>query len=198
MNGEIEKLLQKEIEAIGNIPIEDTIDRAVELLHEAVHVKKGKVVVSGMGKAGQIGYNISTTLSSTGTPAVFLHPAEAQHGDLGMLQEADVLFLISNSGRTDEILKLVELAKSLYPGIKLITLTGHPENELGSLADVSIATGHPMEICPLGLTPTTSTTVMTVLGDVLVVMMMKRINFTKEDYAKRHHSGYLGKKSREQ
>ncbi|NQW26925.1 MAG: SIS domain-containing protein [Flammeovirgaceae bacterium] len=198
MNGEIEKLLQKEIEAIGNIPIEDTIDRAVELLHEAVHVKKGKVVVSGMGKAGQIGYNISTTLSSTGTPAVFLHPAEAQHGDLGMLQEADVLFLISNSGRTDEILKLVELAKSLYPGIKLITLTGHPENELGRLADVSIATGHPMEICPLGLTPTTSTTVMTVLGDVLVVMMMKRINFTKEDYAKRHHSGYLGKKSREQ
>ena len=196
MNGEIEKLLQKEIEAIGNIPIEDTIDRAVELLHEAVHVKKGKVVVSGMGKAGQIGYNISTTLSSTGTPAVFLHPAEAQHGDLGMLQEADVLFLISNSGRTDEILKLVELAKSLYPGIKLITLTGHPENELGRLADVSIATGHPMEICPLGLTPTTSTTVMTVLGDVLVVMMMKRINFTKEDYAKRHHSGYLGKKSR--
>ena len=151
-----------------------------------------------MGKAGQIGYNISTTLSSTGTPAVFLHPAEAQHGDLGMLQEADVLFLISNSGRTDEILKLVELAKSLYPGIKLITLTGHPENELGRLADVSIATGHPMEICPLGLTPTTSTTVMTVLGDVLVVMMMKRINFTKEDYAKRHHSGYLGKKSREQ
>ena len=198
MNGEIEKLLQKEIEAIGNIQIEDTIDRAVELLHEAVHVKKGKVVVSGMGKAGQIGYNISTTLSSTGTPAVFLHPAEAQHGDLGMLQEADVLFLISNSGRTDEILKLVELAKSLYPGIKLITLTGHPENELGRLADVSIATGHPMEICPLGLTPTTSTTVMTVLGDVLVVMMMKRINFTKEDYAKRHHSGYLGKKSREQ
>ena len=198
MNGEIEKLLQKEIEAIGNIPIEDTIDRAVELLHEAVHVKKGKVVVSGMGKAGQIGYNISTTLSSTGTPAVFLHPAEAQHGDLGMLQEADVLFLISNSGRTDEILKLVELAKSLYPGIKLITLTGHPENELGRLADVSIATGHPMEICPLGLTPTTSTTVMTVLGDVLVVMMMKRINFTKEDYAKRHLSGYLGKKSREQ
>ena len=198
MNGEIEKLLQKEIEAIGNIPIEDTIDRAVELLHEAVHVKKGKVVVSGMGKAGQIGYNISTTLSSTGTPAVFLHPAEAQHGDLGMLQEADVLFLISNSGRTDEILKLVELAKSLYPEIKLITLTGHPENELGRFADVSIATGHPMEICPLGLTPTTSTTVMTVLGDVLVVMMMKRINFTKEDYAKRHHSGYLGKKSREQ
>ena len=90
------------------------------------------------------------------------------------------------------------MAKSLYPGIKLITLTGHPENELGRLADVSIATGHPMEICPLGLTPTTSTTVMTVLGDVLVVMMMKRINFTKEDYAKRHHSGYLGKKSREQ
>ena len=161
-----------------------------------MHVQKGKIVVGGMGKAGQIGYNVATTFSSTGTPAVFMHPAEAQHGDLGMLQEKDILFLISNSGRTAEIIQLVSLAKELYPEMKLITLTGHPENELGYLADVSIATGNPQEICPLGLTPTTSTTVMTVLGDILVVTLMHKINFTKVDYAKRHHSGYLGEKSR--
>ena len=102
----------------------------------------------------------------------------------------------SNSGRTAEIIQLVSLARVLYPKMKLITLTGHPENELGYLADVSIATGNPQEICPLGLTPTTSTTVMKVLGDILVVKLMHAINFNKLDYAKRHHSGYLGEKSR--
>jgi arabinose-5-phosphate isomerase len=190
MAGVIEDLIKKELKAIQNIPIDNSIGQAIDLIFQAVHVQKGKVVVSGMGKAGQIGYNIATTLSSTGTPAVFMHPAEAQHGDLGMLQEQDILLLISNSGRTEEIIQLVSLARVL------ITLTGHPENELGHLADVSIATGNPQEICPLGLTPTTSTTVMTVLGDILVVTLMQKINFTKEDYAKRHHSGYLGKKSR--
>jgi len=196
MAGLIEGLIKKELKAIQNIPIDNSIGQAIDLIFQAVHVQKGKVVVSGMGKAGQIGYNIATTLSSTGTPAVFMHPAEAQHGDLGMLQEEDILLLISNSGRTEEIIQLVSLARVLFPSMRLITLTGHPENELGHLADVSIATGNPQEICPLGLTPTTSTTVMTVLGDIVVVTLMQKINFTKEDYAKRHHSGYLGKKSR--
>jgi arabinose-5-phosphate isomerase len=192
----VKDIINREIEGIRNIPVDDSIEKAIELIFKAVHNNGGKVVVSGLGKAGQIGHNIATTLSSTGTPAIFLHPAEAQHGDLGMIQQNDILFLISNSGKTKEILELLPLARKLNPGIKSIALTGHPEHELGSEADVCLSTGYPKEVCPLGLTPTTSTTVMTVLGDVIVVMMMKKIGFTKSDYALRHHSGYLGIKSR--
>ena len=193
----IKDIINLEIEGIRNIPVDDTIAQAINLIFNAVHTNGGKVVVSGLGKAGQIGHNISTTLSSTGTPSIFLHPTEAQHGDLGMIQRNDILFLISNSGKTKEILELLPLAERLHPGIRTIALTGHPENELGSLVDVCLSTGYPKEVCPLGLTPTTSTTVMTVLGDIIVVAMMEKINFTKSDYALRHHSGYLGKKSRE-
>ena len=193
---EIRDIIGREIEGIRNIPIDDSILNAIELLHKQVHIKKGKVIVSGLGKAGQIGHNIATTLSSTGTPATFLHPLEAQHGDLGIIQQNDILFLISNSGKTREIIELLPLARKLFPDITSIGLTGHPENELGTMVDVCLSTGHPKEICPLGLTPTTSTTVMTVLGDVIVVALMKKINFTKSDYAMRHHSGYLGTKSR--
>jgi arabinose-5-phosphate isomerase len=192
----IKDLIRLEIEGISNIPVNESISKAIDLMHEAVHIHGGKVVVSGLGKAGQIGHNIATTFSSTGTPSVFLHPTEAQHGDLGIIQSNDLLFLISNSGKTKEILELLPLAKRLYPNIKSISLTGHPENELGSLTDICLSTGYPKEVCPLGLTPTTSTTVMTVLGDILVVLMMEKINFTKSDYALRHHSGYLGQKSR--
>jgi len=192
----IKDLIRREIEGISNIPVNESITMAIDLMHEAVHMRGGKVVVSGLGKAGQIGHNIATTLSSTGTPSVFLHPSEAQHGDLGILQANDLLFLISNSGKTKEILELLPLAKRLFPGIKSIALTGHPENELGTMADICLSTGYPKEVCPLGLTPTTSTTVMTVLGDILVVLMMEKINFTKNEYALRHHSGYLGQKSR--
>jgi arabinose-5-phosphate isomerase len=192
----IKDLIEKEIEAIRNIPVDDSIEKAVQFIHEQVHVKKGKVVISGMGKAGQIGINIATTFSSTGTPAVFLHPSEAQHGDLGLIQENDILLLISNSGKTREINELEHLVKVLHPTIKMIGLTGNPNGELAQVADVVLSTGEPEEIGPLGLTPTTSTTVMTVLGDVLVVLLMEKINFSKEDYSKRHHSGYLGQKSR--
>jgi len=192
----IKALIELEIEGIRNIPVNESIIKAVELIHETVHGQGGKVVVSGLGKAGQIGHNIATTLSSTGTPSVFLHPTEAQHGDLGILQENDLLFLISNSGKTKEIIELLPLAKRLFPNLKSIALTGHPENQLGTMVDVCLSTGYPKEVCPLGLTPTTSTTVMTVLGDLLVVLMMERINFTKTAYALRHHSGYLGQKSR--
>ena len=150
-----------------------------------------------MGKAGQIANNIATTFSSTGTPSIFLHPSEAQHGDLGILQPNDVLLLISNSGKTREIVELVNLSKGLVPDIKIIVITGNTEAPLSLAANVVISTGGPEEVCPLGLSPTTSTTVMTVIGDTLVVLMMKKINFTAEDYAKRHHGGYLGEKSRE-
>ncbi len=194
----IYELLEKEIQAIRNIPVDGHITSAVDLIHEQVHKKNGKVVVSGMGKAGQIGHNIATTLSSTGTPAVFLHPSEAQHGDLGIVQKEDILLMISNSGRTREILELEHLVKNLYPNIKIIAITGNASSELAEFSDVLLFTGGPEEIGPLGLTPTTSTTVMTVVGDVLVVLLMEKIGFTQEEYAKRHHSGYLGDKARKQ
>lgn len=194
--GYIQDIINREIEGIRNIPVDGTIQEAIDLIFNEVHTNGGKVVFSGLGKAGQIGHNIATTMASTGTPAVFLHPAEAQHGDLGMLQKNDILFLISNSGKTKEILELLPLARRIFPDIKSIGLTGHPEHELGAKVDVCLSTGHPKEVCPLGLTPTTSTTVMTVLGDVIVVGLMKKIGFTKSDYALRHHSGYLGIKSK--
>lgn len=197
MNKEkIRQLISKEIEAIQNIPIDGAIIDAVNIIYEQVHQKDGKIIVSGMGKAGQIGINIATTLSSTGSPAIFIHPAEAQHGDLGVIQKNDVLFAISNSGKTREVIELEFLAKRLHPNIKMIVLTGNKESELASKADVTLFTGGPEEICPLGLTPTTSTTVMTVAGDILVVLLMEKIGFTKAEYAKRHHSGYLGEKAK--
>ena len=195
---EIKQVLKQEAEAIQNIPVTESFERAIAIIEERVHKLKGKLVVSGMGKAGQIALNIATTFSSTGTPAVFLHPSDAQHGDLGVLQPNDVLLLISNSGKTREIVELVELAENLHKGLPLIVITSNKESELAKTADVCIETGNPKEVCILGLTPSTSTTVMTVIGDVLVVMMMKRINFSSEEYAKRHHGGYLGDKSRMQ
>lgn len=192
----IRDLIAREVQAIQNIPIDGAIADVVELIHTQVHENSGKVVISGMGKAGQIGHNIATTLSSTGTPAIFLHPSEAQHGDLGVLQPNDVLFLISNSGKTREILELVQLTHNLYPDIPIIALSGQEKSPLGEKAHHLLNTGQPEEICPIGLTPTTSTTVMTVVGDILVVLLMEKIGFTKEAYSKRHHSGYLGDRAR--
>ena len=198
MKETIRKVIEHEARAVLNIPVEDGFIRALDLIFECVHVKKGKLVASGMGKAGQIAANIATTFSSTGTPAVFLHPSDSQHGDLGVVQENDVLLFISNSGRTREIIELVELANRLHPGLPLVLISSNREGELVKKADAFIFTGNPREVCPLGLTPTTSTTIMTVIGDALVVSMMEKIGFTAEDYAKRHHGGYLGDKSRAQ
>ena len=160
----IKQLLQQEAQAVLNIPVTDAYEKAVQLIVEQIHQKKGKLVTSGMGKAGQIAMNIATTFCSTGIPSVFLHPSEAQHGDLGILQKNDLLLLISNSGKTREI--------------------------------VELSTGKPAEVCTLGMTPTTSTTAMTVIGDILVVQTMKETGFTIAEYSKRHHGGYLGEKSR--
>ncbi len=188
----IHEILLAESRAIAQIPITDSYERAVCMIVEHVNHQGGKLVTSGMGKAGQIAQNIATTFSSTGTPAIYLHPGEAQHGDLGVVQPNDVLLLISNSGKTREIVDLVHLAHGLYPQLPLIVITGNPRSPLAEAADVCIATGGAPEVCPLGLTPTTSTTVMTVIGDILVVNVMQAIGFTREDYARRHHGGYLG------
>lgn len=191
------EILEAESRAILAIPVTDGYTRAVEAIVERVHRRGGKLVTSGMGKAGQIAMNIATTFSSTGTPAVNLHPSEAQHGDLGVVQSNDIMLLISNSGKTREILELIELLRRLYPaGIPIIAITGNIDSPLGRLADIPLWTGGAPEVCPLGLTPTTSTTMMTVIGDVLVVNTMKAIGFTAEDYARRHHGGYLGSAAR--
>ena len=186
----IKDLLKKEAEAISNIPVNG------DLIVKHVHEKKGKLVTSGMGKAGQIAMNIATTFCSTGVPSVFLHPSEAQHGDLGILQENDVILMISNSGKTREIVELTYLARQLAPSIKFIVITSNLDSPLAQEADIALGTGNPKEVCILGMTPTTSTTVMTVIGDILVVETMRKTGFTIEEYSKRHHGGYLGEKSR--
>jgi arabinose-5-phosphate isomerase len=193
---QIHELLQKEAQAVLNIPVTPAYEEAVDLIVEQVHRLGGKLVTSGMGKAGQIAMNIATTFCSTGIPAVFLHPSEAQHGDLGILQQNDLLLLISNSGKTREIVELTQLAHNLNPALRKIVITGNPDSPLAQAADICLATGHPDEVCALGMTPTTSTTVMTVIGDILVVETMRRTGFTIEEYSKRHHGGYLGEQSR--
>lgn len=189
-------ILRKEAEAVLAIPVSDSYEDAVGLIVEHVNRRGGKLITSGMGKAGQIAMNIATTFCSTGTPAVFLHPSEAQHGDLGIMQKDDVMLLLSNSGKTREIVELVDLARHLNPDVPIIVITGDADSLLAKRGNVALCTGGSPEVCPLGLTPTTSTTMMTVMGDVLVVAVMKAIGFTRAEYAKRHHGGYLGEKSR--
>ena len=159
VNENITSLLEQEAEAVRNIPVTPGYEEAVSLIVKHVHDLGGKLIMSGMGKAGQIALNIATTFSSTGTPA---------------------------------------FTRGLVPDMKFIVITSNPDSPLAAEANVCLLTGAPKEVCPLGLTPTTSTTVMTVIGDILVVGTMKRIHFTNKDYAKRHHGGYLGSKSREQ
>jgi len=192
----MKKLLEKEANAILNIPTAN-IEIAINLIFHHIHVaNNGKVIVFGMGKAGQVGNNIATTLSSTGTPAIFLHPSEAQHGDLGIIQENDILLAISNSGKTREVLELIDLSENLISyKLKLISIVGNKNSQLAKKSDCVLFTGGEKEICPLNLTPTISTTTMMVIGDLLVVGLMKKIKFKKEDYAKRHHGGYLGRKA---
>jgi arabinose-5-phosphate isomerase len=193
----VRDIFRREAQAIENIPITNSFEEAINLIYTHVHGKNGKLVTSGMGKAGQIAHNIATTFSSTGTPSTFLHPSEAQHGDLGILQENDVLLAISNSGKTREIIELIDLKNNLYPQVPVIVITSNESSPLALKADCFILTGAPKEVCILGLTPTTSTTIMTVIGDALVVLLMEKIGFDASDYAKRHHGGYLGMKSRE-
>ena len=195
-NKRLFEILKAESDAILNIPTDNPYEDVIDIIENRVHINKGKLVCSGMGKAGQIALNMATTFSSTGTCAVYLHPSEAQHGDLGILRDNDVLLLISNSGKTREIVELITLAKNMHPKIQIICITRDVDSPLANGSDLVLHTGFTKEICPIGLTPTVSTTVMTVIGDILVTLMMERIQFTKEDYALRHHSGYLGSKAR--
>jgi arabinose-5-phosphate isomerase len=193
---DIRRVLELEAEAIRSIPVTADYEEVVSLIYDRVHQRGGKIIASGMGKAGHVANHMATTFSSTGTPALFLHPSEAQHGDLGIIRENDLLLVLSNSGKTREILELVELAHALHSQVPVVIITGNPEGPLARESKLVLYTGNPAEVCPLGLTPTTSATTMAVIGDILVVLMMKRIGFTPRDYARRHHGGYLGEKSR--
>ena len=191
----IKQLLQQEAQAVLNIPVTDAYEKAVKLIVEQIHQKKGKLVTSGMGKAGQIAMNIATT----SVPPVF-HPSfcilARRNTGIGYLTKNDLLLLISNSGKTREIVELTRLAHNLDPDLKFIVITGNPDSPLAKESDVCLSTGKPAEVCVLGMTPTTSTTAMTVIGDILVVQTMKETGFTIAEYSKRHHGGYLGEKSR--
>ena len=184
------EILAIESEAIKNIPLDDTLLDAVKLIVAC----KGKIITSGMGKAGIIAKKISSTFSSTGTPSVYLHPGEAQHGDLGMLGKKDLLLVFSNSGKTREAIEMVTLARRLNKKLPVISVTGNTGSELAQTATVVLAIGKITEACSLGMAPTTSTTAMLALGDVLCVLVMEEINFTMEEFSKRHHGGYLGEK----
>ncbi|GLP95826.1 KpsF/GutQ family sugar-phosphate isomerase [Paraferrimonas sedimenticola] len=153
---------------------------------------KGKVIVMGMGKSGHIGNKIAATLASTGTPAFFVHPGEAAHGDLGMLSDKDLVIAISNSGEAHEIQTLMPVIKRM--GLSLIAITGRPESSLAQLADVHLSIAVGEEACPLGLAPTTSTTATLVLGDALAVALLQARGFTADDFALSHPGGSLGRK----
>ncbi len=153
---------------------------------------KGKVVVTGMGKSGIIGRKISATLASTGTPSFFLHPAEAFHGDLGMVTPDDLVFALSNSGETDEVLKILPFFKE--NGNKIISLCGNPASTMALNSDIHLELKIDSEACPLNLAPTTSTTVMLALGDAIAIAAMQMKNFKEENYARFHPGGALGRK----
>jgi arabinose-5-phosphate isomerase len=152
----------------------------------------GRVVVIGMGKSGHIGSKIAATMASTGTPAFFVHPAEASHGDLGMIKSRDVVLALSNSGETDEVNTILPLLKRI--GVKIVAMTGNPASTLADHADVHIDVSVEKEACPLGLAPTSSTTAALVMGDALAVALLQTRGFTREDFAMSHPAGRLGRR----
>ncbi|HEY6365730.1 MAG TPA: KpsF/GutQ family sugar-phosphate isomerase [Candidatus Binatia bacterium] len=180
------------IEARGIVSLMDRLDdsfiQAVELLYDC----RGKVVVTGLGKSGLICRKIAATFSSLGTPSFFLHAADANHGDMGMVMEGDVVLAISNSGETEEILTLIPILKRI--GVRLIAISGKRDSTLSRAADVVLDAGVPEEACPFGLSPTASTTAALALGDALAVILLERKGFKEEDFALRHPGGTLGRK----
>ena len=187
----VQEIFSREAQAISAIPISDEYERAVTLLRNC----KGKVLTTGMGKAGHIAHKFSATLCSTGTPASFIHPGEAAHGDLGLIEEQDAIVAFSTSGKTREVIDLIIAGRGL--GLhSVIGITSHPDSALREVSDVVIDMGEVKEACKLLLTPTTSMAVMLAISDALALLLMEAKNFNADDFGKRHHGGYLGKKAR--
>jgi len=184
------RVLKLERDAISTIldRLDDSFARAVELLRDT----KGRVIVAGVGKSGLIGRKIAATLTSTGTPATFLHPADSAHGDLGIVGTDDVALLISKSGESDELLKLIDYLKRL--GVRLIALTGELGSAMARHADVVLDASVSIEACPHDLAPTTSTTVALAIGDALAVALLEEKGFQREDFARLHPGGALGRR----
>ncbi len=184
------EVLKIEATAVAQLAqyLNDDFNQACQLIFSS----KGKTIVTGMGKSGHIGNKIAATLASTGTPAFFVHPGEASHGDLGMLSADDVVIAISNSGETAEVLIIVPVIKRL--GIKLIAMTGNPASTLAKLADAHLCVKVEQEACPLGLAPTASTTATLAMGDAVAVALLEARGFSAEDFALSHPGGSLGRK----
>ncbi len=180
------------LEADAVAKLADRIDAGFVKACETLLACTGRVVVVGMGKSGHIGSKIAATLASTGTPAFFVHPGEASHGDLGMITPDDVVMAISNSGTTAEILTILPIIKRM--GVKLISMTGNVDSELGQQSDVALDISVEKEACPLNLAPTASTTVTLAMGDALAVALLKSRDFTEEDFARSHPGGQLGRR----
>lgn len=183
-------VIEAEVEEI--IALKDRLNNDFNLACEAILACRGRVIVSGMGKSGHISNKIAATLASTGTPAFFVHPGEALHGDLGMITGDDVVIAISNSGNTDEVITLIGLVKRL--GATVIGLSGFDQSPLAKIADFHLNISVQKEACPMGLAPTSSTTVTLVLGDALAVALLEARGFTAEDFARSHPGGRLGKR----
>lgn len=183
-------VIETEAHAIG--VLRDRIDANFLQACELMFSCQGRVVVSGMGKSGHVAGKIAATLASTGTPAFFVHPAEASHGDLGMITQKDVMLAISNSGESDELLMILPPIKR--QGIPLIVMTGNDASSLAQLADVHLDVSVPAEACPLGLAPTASTTAALVMGDALAIALLEARGFTAEDFARSHPAGSLGRR----
>lgn len=185
-----ESVLDIESRAVDQLKsrLDDSFIAACDLCQ----ITKGRVVVTGMGKSGHIGGKIAATLASTGTPSFFMHPAEASHGDLGMITENDTLLAVSYSGETEEIVTILPLVKR--KGAKLISMTGKPGSTLATAADVHLDVSVSKEACPLNLAPTASTTATLAMGDAMAVVLLKKRGFTEEAFAQSHPSGSLGKR----
>lgn len=184
------EVLEAEAAAVKNVitHLDQSFVEATELCLQCT----GRIAVSGMGKAGIIGEKISATMASTGTPSFFIHPAEAVHGDLGRLRPEDVVLVLSNSGETAEVLRLIDSVRLF--GAKLIAITGNARSTLAKHADYHLFIGEPGEACPMGLAPTSTTTAMLALGDALAMVIQKRRDFGPEDYARFHPGGSLGRR----
>lgn len=187
----LREVIDAEAAAIGAIDVTQGFEPAIEALFHC----PGKVVVTGMGKAGLIAQKFGTVMCSTGTPAVFVHPGEAAHGDLGLIAEGDCIVAFSTSGKTREVLELIELSRHLGSGA-VIGVTSHADSDLRRVSDIVVDMGEVREPCPLGLTPSASTAVMHAIGDALALVLMERKGITKHDYGLRHHGGYLGRRAR--
>ncbi len=185
-----ERVLEIESRAVSRLA--SRLDRSFTEACTLCLETEGRVVVTGMGKSGHIARKISATLASTGTPAFYMHPAEASHGDLGMITSQDLLMAVSNSGETQEIVTILPLVKRM--GARLISLTGKPSSTLAQAADVHLDISVEEEACPLNLAPTASTTATLAMGDALAVALLESRGFTAEDFARSHPSGALGKR----